>query len=287
MQIINVYILLAAFSLLSPSCTKKLAAAQDTVTVTDTVQMVYPLVPLIKEISGICDSKTQQGFLWGEEDSGNPPLMYLIGHDGNVKSKVFIAGAVNTDWEDIALVDGSIYMADIGDNNAVRSSLTIYKFPEPVAGADTVKNFDAIHFTYADGPHDAEAILIDSSTKDIYVITKRDTASRIYRVHYPYSHTSMNTAEYIASLPYNGVVSAAVSPDGTGIIVKNYFSLYYYKRPSGTSIPTALQQSYTALKYTVEPQGEAVTFALDNSGYYTVSEKGNASKVDLNFYKVK
>jgi hypothetical protein len=200
---------------------------------------------------------------------------------------VYIAGAVNTDWEDLTLVNGDLYVADIGDNNAVRSTLNIYKFPEPSVGIDTVKTVEIIRFAYADGPHDAEAILVDPSTKDLFVITKRDNLSRIYRLRFPYSLTTNNTAEYIASLPYNGVVSAALSPDGTGIIIKTYTSLYYYKRPAGASIPTALQQSFATIKYVTEPQGEAVTFALNNTGYFTLSERGSSTTVTLQYYKTK
>jgi hypothetical protein len=37
----------------------------------------------------------------------------------------------------------------------------------------------------------------------------------------------------------------------------------------------------------MEPQGEAVSFALDGSGFFTVSEKGFANSVNINFYNRK
>src|SRR5688572_11118331 len=73
---------------------------------------------VITETSGIADSKTNPGYLWVEQDSGNPPMLYLLKHDGAISDSVYIKGAVNRDWEDMILADGNLYIGDIGDNNA-------------------------------------------------------------------------------------------------------------------------------------------------------------------------
>jgi hypothetical protein len=88
-------------------------------------------------------------------------------------------------------------------------------------------------------------------------------------------------------LPYTGVVSAAISPDGKEILVKTYTNIFYYSRTAGESIGTTLQKRYKNLPYKMEPQGEAVSFALDGSGFFTVSEKGFANSVNINFYNRK
>ena len=123
--------------------------------------------------------------------------------------------------------------------------------------------------------------LVDPASKDIYIFSKNDNPSRIYRLAYPYGTT--NTATYVSNLTYSGVVSAALS--GNEIIIKTYSSLYYYKRSSGQSIEQVLQTTPVLLKYTLEPQGEALSFANDGSGFFTLSEKGFASFVNLYFYK--
>src|SRR5678816_639683 len=85
-------------------------------TVFDSVPITKPLNPLVNEISGIADSKINPGYLWGQEDSGNPSEIYLINHEGTKKKKIFLAGISNRDWEDIALFNGNIYIAETGDN---------------------------------------------------------------------------------------------------------------------------------------------------------------------------
>src|SRR6185503_18688004 len=151
--------------------------------------MIQPGV--IDEASGITDSKVNAGYLWVEQDSGNPGDIILLSYSGNIFKKINIRSAVNRDWEDIATGNGPtagvnyLYVADIGDNNKVHSQYIIYRFPEPLATTDTVSVYDQIRFHYPDGSHDAEAILVDNASKDIYIITKRDALSSIYRLKYP------------------------------------------------------------------------------------------------------
>jgi hypothetical protein len=249
----------------------------------DSTPVIKPLNPVINEISGIADSKINPGYLWGQEDSGTPTQVYLVKHDGTVTKTIFLQNVINRDWEDIVLADGQIYIGETGDNSQVYPDYLFYKFPEPVQAVDTVKNIETIHFTYPDGSHDAEAFLVDPSTKDIFIITKRDIPSRIYKLAYPYGAT--NVVTHVGTLAYSGVVSAALSAGGDAIIVKTYGELYHYKRSSSQTIAQALQGSSTSIKYVVEPQGEAISFAVDNSGFYTLSEKGFANYVNLNFYK--
>ncbi len=250
----------------------------------------------IREASGIADSKANPGYLWVEEDSGNPSQLYLLGHDGKIAGKVKIAGGTNRDWEDIVLGAGPVngtsylYIGDIGDNNSTYSSYTIYRFPEPAIniakiGSAAVTKFSKINFKYPDSAHDAEAFLVDPGTKDIYVITKRDARSKVYKLPYPQDTTKLITAVYVSDLAFDLVTSATLSPDSKELIVKTYTNLYFYSRSPTESIATTLSRTPPTLFYDVEQQGEAVCFALDFSGFYTLSETRTATPATLDFYK--
>jgi hypothetical protein len=253
----------------------------------DSLPITTAVVPLIQEASGIADSKLNKGYLWVQEDSGNPSEIYLLGHNGKVSKKVFIKDVANRDWEDMAISGNDIYIADIGDNNLAYANYFIYYFPEPLAAVDTIKNAATISFQYSGGMHDAEAFLVDGSTKDIYIITKRDNPSKIFKISYPYKTGSINTASLVGTMPYSGVVSAAISPDEKEILVKTYFGINCYKRNAGQNIIDALHSVPKILPYTIEPQGEAICFDSNNTGFYTLSEKGMASTVNLYFYSRK
>ena len=243
------------------------------------------------EASGIADSRANPGYLWVEQDSGNPPDITLLQHNGTVLKSVHLANAENRDWEDIVLSTGPIagkqylYIAETGDNLLVHPDYAIYRLEEPLAATDTVQQVDRIAFFYPDGSHNAEAILVDPATKDIFIITKTDLHSKLFKLTYPYSTKQMNKVEEVGTLPYNYAVSAAISPTGRELVVKTYDAIYYYPRAAGETIPQTLSRKYVSLPYQREPQGEAIVFDNNDSGYFTLSEKALASSVKLYFYK--
>ncbi len=248
----------------------------------DSIPQVNHVLPLINEISGLASSKINPGHLWANEDSGTPTQINLLKNDGTVVKQVFIKGTSNRDWEEMAIVNQDIYIAETGDNNQVYPSYAFYRFAEPQASADTIFTVEKINFTYPDGSHDAEAFLVDADTKTIFIITKRDALSRIYKLDYPYA--SVMVADFVGTVPYNGVTAATQSADGKEILLRTYAGIYYYQRNPGQTIAQALTNTYRSLSHSHELQGEAVCFANDGKGYYTVSEKSIGSSVDLFYY---
>ena len=261
----------------------------------ESIPVANPVAPLIlDEASGIADSKANTGHLWVQQDSGNPNDIALLSHNGALLKKIIIKSAVNRDWEDLATgigpVTGThyIYLADIGDNALAASEYNIYRFPEPTSVTDTVFNWEKITFQYPDGPHDAEAILVDNVTKDIFIITKQDEPSRVYKIPFPQNTTSTNTVILTGTLTFSGATGAAMSNDGTEILVRTYTSVYYWKRTASQSIEEALATNPATLETQFEPQGEAICFKNDNSGFFTLSERPSIiAGVNLNFYKRK
>lgn len=253
----------------------------------------FSLSSSIKEASGITYSKSIPGHLWVNEDSGNPPMLYLLKNDGTLADSLNIVGATNRDWEEITIGVGPeagksyLYVGDIGDNDAKYLNYTIYRFPEPAAGVKEVTVYDKIVYTYADGARDAEAFLIDDKTGDIFIISKRDTKSRLYKLPFPQSASSPQVAEFVMELGYTSVVSAATSPGGEEIIVKTYMQVYHYEKDAAIPASTVFQSEPKMLAYQLEPQGEAVTFAADGSGFYTLSEEARGVVPKLFFYKKK
>lgn len=249
--------------------------------------------PALNEASGIADSKANPGYLWVEQDSGNPPDIHLLQHNGAWLKSIHLANLVNRDWEDLVLAAGPktgvqyLYIAETGDNLLVHTDYAIYRLEEPTAATDTVKQIDKIAFFYPDGSHNAEAILVDGDTKDIYIITKVDRRSKVYKLTYPYSTTVANKAEEVGVLTYNLAVSATISPSGKEIVIKTYDAIYSYPRKTGETIMQTLAKEPVSLPYTQEPQGEAIVFSNNDSGYFTLSEKALASSVKLYYYKRK
>lgn len=276
-------------------CQKEVNSAQGDFLPFETLPEAAPVLPgTIDEASGIADSKNNPGFIWVQQDGGNPPELFLLSYTGNIQKKIPVTGVTNRDWEDIVVGNGPvagtnyIYIAETGDNNAAYTDYAIYRFPEPAIGTDTIFTTDKITFQYPDGPHDAEAILVENSTKDIYIISKRDSTSRVYKLPYPQSTTTTMIATAAGTATFTGVSAAAISPDEKELLVKTYTNVYYWKRNVGETIEAALQRNPLTLGYVLEPQGEAMCFKNDNTAFLTLSERPFfATSVALNMYRRK
>lgn len=258
----------------------------------------------IQEASGIVASYRNRGFLWTHNDSGDRNRIFLLDANGKGTREFNLEGATNRDWEAISMAqfpEGSyLYVGEIGDNNAVHPESAIYRVPEPDITATTaqyvtLKNVQKITYKYPDGARDAEAFLIDQSSKDIYIISKRESSKRLYRLPYPQSYSQTMTAEFVQELTFSAgsgtpfyIVDGNISVDNKEIIIKNYLQVFHWRRSTNESIPDALKRMPTMLPYTAEPQGEGVCFSQDGSSYYTISETGpNFIPVKLYSYKRK
>lgn len=251
----------------------------------------------IDEASGLVSSRSNINYLWTHNDSGGEPIVYLMSKTGTEASQARLEGSQNTDWEDIAMGPGPddaiqyLYVGDIGDNRATRNNLTIYRVAEPdlnvpnIPSSQTLSNVEAINYVYSNGARDAESLMVDPLTKDIYIVSKRESQVGLYVLPFPQSVVEMDTAEFIMSMPYTGFVGGDISFDGTEVLIKTYFEVYHWARPNGVTIKDALSEKPSRLMYTAEPQGEAICFSTDGFGFYTVSEKNSADPVPLFFYR--
>lgn len=251
----------------------------------------------LHEVSGLAASMNNPGLLWTHNDSGNGAEVFLIDQNINIIQTYILQGVENRDWEDITVGPGPdstknyVYMAEIGDNSATFPLKYIYRFEEPVIGSSEKKiaitDFDTITFQLPDMRKDTEALLIDPKTKDLYIVSKREEPVYVYQLKYPYSKKDTLTALHVGSLPMTQIVAGDFSPDGSEILMKNYDHIYYWKNSSNKTIHELLKEMPQHVPYEVEPQGESITWARDNSGFYTISEKNKEKQSFLYFYERK
>lgn len=253
---------------------------------------------VIDEASGLAMSATMAGYLWTIQDSGQPNAAYLISLDGKTIQQYNIPGTSNHDWEDMAAGPGPrenvsyLYIADIGNNNTpLTTQNIIYRVPEILEknASFSSTELEKITFKYPDGPRDAEALLVDPLTKDIFIISKEMDKAGIYRLAFPQSTSETINAEKVGIIPSVLFATGAnVSVDGTEILIRTYLSVYYWQRKKEDSIGSTLLKAATRqLMVAPEPQGEAICFDRNADGFFTLSERSTASSVSLNYYKRK
>lgn len=257
-----------------------LAAAMDTLLVGGPFTKGY-LPDHISEASGLVATP---GMLWTVNDSGGDPSIYGIDETGRQRLEVRLRRATNVDWEDMAYnaATKTLYVADIGDNAARRSTIRLYALPLPASTADTVIDAEPIVRTlvYPDGARDAETLLFDPISGDLFIVSKRERRNRLYKVP-----TTGDTLQFMQELPFYLAVAGDVSADGRHIVVKNYAYVFGWSRHDGESIADAMRRQPDTLHYMPEPQGECLAIAPDVSGLYTVTEREDGGPLaPIEFY---
>jgi hypothetical protein len=226
----------------------------------------------LSEASGIAASRRNPGRAWAHNDSGEPVLIALDAR-GAVAGRVRVTGATVEDWEAIAVgACGSatcIYVADIGDNDAQRKQITIYRFPEPDSSNASVAVQDVFQATYPDGAQDAETLLV-TPKGDILVVTKGETGPvAVYRLPRDAKPGGTATMERLGkprdsakAPPNDRITDGAVSPDGAWVVLRTNRTLYFYSA-ADFAAGNWREAGRFGLEALNEPQGEGVTFADD------------------------
>jgi hypothetical protein len=255
----------------------------------------------LDETSGVVASRTHDGVLWAHDDSGGGAEVFALGLDGSDRGRVEVSGAGNVDWEDIALLPGRpgapdrLLVADIGDNpgggSRTAQPVRIHRFDEPAppgagatAASDRAVSFDV---AYADGPRDAEALLADPLTGDVFVVSKQwdGAPAGVYRI--PASVVSAPTGPgRVITLDRVGEVATSagalvtggdVSADGTAVVLRTYAAVVVWDRDPTGSVADALAGPPACSVPVLELQGEAVAVTADGSGFVTIPEGPHAS----------
>ncbi|WP_339880963.1 hypothetical protein [uncultured Algoriphagus sp.] len=233
----------------------------------------------LNEISGLANSRNFPGVIYVHNDSGGEAAVYVLDSLGNNLGRIEFIDTENRDWEDIAVgpdIDGKscIYIGEIGDNNAVHEEVVIYRVPEPKT-SNTVSQTapEKTVLKYPGGARDAESLMVDPISGDIFIISKRDSVNTLFRLPAEKFGKDEVELEELIKLPLTSSTGADISADGSQILVKNYLAIYYWKRNNGESIAQAMSREPEELPYSPEPQGEAIGFRSDGKAFYTLSEK--------------
>src|ERR1700761_1604684 len=200
-------------------------SALDTTKLFNSIPVVNALARQdLLEVSGVAASRINPGILYIHQDSGDPSQVYLTDGSGADKGTLTLTSVGNRDWEDIAVGPGPvagvnyIYVGDIGDNDSKYSSVFVYRFPEPDLTGKTlpyisdITSVDIIQLKYPDGPRNAETLMVDPLTKDIYIASKESNLSKIYVARYPQSTSIATTLTPLVQLFFNKATGGDISP---------------------------------------------------------------------------
>ena len=253
--------------------------------------------PDITESSGLAASLCQPEVYWTHNDSGGDAFIYAISPNGKSRGTWRVTNAKNVDWEDMAAYkagDGTcyLYIGDIGNNKLERPELKIYRVREPKLPDNSsasnkkaplqTEPADAVTLKYSDTPHNAETLMVQPKTGDVYVLTKRlDGPSLIFKFTPQFGSEQTIVAAKIGevsvpSVPNGLLTGGAISPDASRVILCDYSSGYELKLAAAASFDEIWKSRPVPVNVGDRKQGEAVTFSPDGKEILATSEKKNA-----------
>lgn len=216
-------------------------------------EVCTPTDPALDEISGlVIDGDT----LVTTNDSGDGPVLYVLDAATCETRRTVSWSGTATDVEALApLGPGHVLVADIGDNTRSRSSISVAAV-RLSDGATTTHEL-----RYPDGPHDAEAVLVQPGTRRVLIVTKEVFGGTVYAARLPAtaSDRPVRLRPQGRALP---LVTDGAFLDGGHLVLRNYGRAVVYAYPDLTAVGE--------VPLPAQRQGEAL--AVDGKALLVASE---------------
>jgi len=211
--------------------------------------------------------------LWAMADGGSRVELHRLDPDTCAIVESRTAKVDPYDAEDLAVgPDGSLWVGDIGDNEQRRGTVALIVVPP--------KGEPVLHrLIYPDGPHDAEALLVDARGVPT-VVTKGVGVAGIYEPEGPLHGSDSTPLVHVGDLalprsttvggPIGGfgsrtVTGGAVSADGRVVALRTYTDAWLFAVPAEGGVVGALRGTPVQVPLPGEPQGEALAFTADGT----------------------
>ncbi len=258
--------------------------------------------PEILESSGLVMSRCNKNVFWTHNDSKNGPFIFALNEKGEKLGTWKVGRTENRDWEDIATIktaDGKcfLYIGDIGNNSRDRSEMTVYRVEEPLVSKKAqnssiekpqrTSDAEALHFSYPDYRHDAETLLVNQQTEEIYVITKRLTgAAGVYKLGKKIGegkYALRKVSDFsVPALPNGYLTGGEISPDGTRVVICDYYNAYEISIPKDEKdFDRIWMEEPAIIELGKREQGEAICYSVDMKSIFATSEKRNSPLIKV------
>lgn len=220
-----------------------------------------------RECSGLVVSRQFPGLLWTHND-GQDRRLFAINRDGKKLAEFEVHGVFIWDWEDLALdATNRLYVADIGNNLELRSTLTVHRIPEP--------NPQSTHrplalerswiLRFPDRSFDSEALFVWQDHG--YLIAKSGKGKKAGLYRWPLAAGPIVTLEQIGKLEIKSPVTAAdLSPDGTRLGLTTDDGVYAIRF---AGLENAIDQKPFKVPFTL---GQIEGCSFDRDGLLVISE---------------
>ena len=220
------------------------------------------------ESSGVAVSIRNPGLVWTHNDGGRGPFLYAVDGGGQVRSRIEL-NQPDRDWEDIARgrcdLGVCLYVADTGDNDERRESISLYRLAEPEGEGDREVDSERYRMTLPDGPRDIEAMYVLPPEQIFFVTKGRNHPVTVYHYPSPLRADDIVTLVEVQRLtpgpvaPPRMVTGASATLDGGTVAIRTYESLQFFNVTDGEQL-LGSNVGRVNLRTLREAQGEGVGF---------------------------
>lgn len=183
----------------------------------------------IDSSSGLAVLTDEPGYAFTVNDHAPTRVFGIDRSTGHSAATMRLRDAQSVDWEAIAPgQDRTLWVGDIGGNSGPRRTVTVYKFELPGQLSTGFYSSTPYRLTYPDGPHDAQALLVDPANGTMYVATHDSGGGGLYEAND--LSTGGTQLRKVASVPGN-VTDGAYRPDGKQFVLRTPGKAYVYSAP--------------------------------------------------------
>jgi PKD repeat protein len=236
-------------------------------------------------VSGLVASRVDPDVLWVHEDRNTDELVALDS-TGATLSEHELPERLD-DFEDLAAAldpeTGApmLFLGDIGDNDLDRSEIAVWVLEEPDPYVDGDIDPLELELTYPDGPHNAETLLVDPVTFDLFIVTKDPGVdASVYAKRAPHDEEGPFELEALGSWSSLDLTATGgdVSTDGYRIVIRDYSTTArMWTRDRYLPFEEAFDRDPCRITINNDSQGEAIGFTSDDAGVVTLSEGSGVS----------
>jgi len=254
---------------------------------------------IINESSGLIVSQYPNR-LYHVNDSGDGAFFYQTTESGLATKKIEINNFFPQDVESLAYgncADGKgkcIILADIGDNNESRDTVSFVVIKEELDFPDKVDALATVVARYPDGAHNVEAVAMHPNG-DLYILTKvvdwinnRSGPAQLFVLR---KEQLLATSNEVKTLELRGIIDLPfhlynfnlwgriatgfdISPLGDRILIATYKAAVEIKIDLGAGIVPNFRTMKLGVDFTIIPfapllQIESIAYANTNSFLYT------------------
>lgn len=218
--------------------------------------------PEIAESSGLVDTGD---VVYTANDSGSGPVLYAVDpRSGDTTDRTTYTPDEVEDVEALAPGPaGTVWVADVGDNQRSRETVSLYR-ARPGAAVAAPR----LDLVYPDGPRDAETLLAHPSSGRLFVVSKTVFGGTVYAVPGDARPGGPVRLRRFAQVP-GLVTDGAFLPDGRHVVLRSYATATVYTFPGF--------EARGSFDLPEQRQGEAVS--INPTGRVLLSSEGVGAEV--------